>query len=1121
MRSPMIGKWGLLGLLIVTVVVLASTMAPVSANVYATDLKFSAPAVDATNPNATVDLSFRLNEKATETGIDIYRADTNTVVRHADLGLKERGRVTWTWNMKDNSSQAVPKNIEYYFKVRAKSDGYTAWTQISDDTQRVVQFEYPKSVDVNRDPNSPYFGWVYVDLCRDGTSASGRALTKGIFPLFSDLTDAFGRSGGAEDTPMTGNVAWLTGTTTASPYHVRVGPEGKVYLFDWSDAHGGVWVAPGNLSGTWPALLDPADIVNYATGVDVNTLVAPPAIHGSTACGVVAGKGVNRVLYTVDEDIIVTGDTANRRSNGSIWMYPIGALDVTYKKSPTVFWNDYYGSQNINFNNDLRRDAAGNFWLCQYRSNGTDVFSLAKIAPDGNPANNYACTWRSLANWGSPDPLRGNASGGLAIDDGRKRIATAGSSSGVVNVFNVDASQTPIKSTLTTVGGGALVWAAGGSSTLLYSSNIGASFTAQTAPVAGKQLNDIHIETTADTAAGGVDGWAVGNGGTIFQLGHTGTTYAWAAATQSATTANLNAVTGIWNTATPIVIHGWAVGDNGTILMNTDGNWSADASPVSVNLRGIGRRISSYAGPVYDLFVVGDGGTILQKMQASDPTATWTQQTSNTTANLNAVYVLVFSTTTNTIAFAAGDNGTIVRTGDNGTTWTVANSGTTAKLNGIYAVTGSDAWAVGNGGVIVHSENGTDFTTQNSGTTANLKGVWFKDNQTGWASGDGGVLLRTRNGGDTWEAITSGTTQNLNGLCALPTGSGSPRDVAFDAVGNLYSVDNSNELLRVYSPPDGPNEYTSKSIVSFVPTNGDATKPATPVVTAPATSSSGTQLSASWTATGASYRYAISVTADDEGEYVKGWTNTTSTNVTATGLSLDNGVTYFWLVQAKSANGVWSDIGASAGTVVQAPSKIGVIKQKSPNTGVSVENVVVTRSSTTDFWVQEQDRSAGIRVVSTANPAVNTLVSFAGTVAVDNTTTEKYIDASGSAVSTGANFTPVPLKTGQASVGGKVITQGKGLPDDGLLVTVWGKTTKVLSLGSPYFYMDDGSGVANDTADPVVPGIKVTAIDPSYGVWPYSTGEYWSVTGIVRLQKAGSNVIPVIEVKGDENMTSL
>jgi len=43
------------------------------------------------------------------------------------------------------------------------------------------------------------------------------------------------------------------------------------------------------------------------------------------------------------------------------------------------------------------------------------------------------------------------------------------------------------------------------------------------------------------------------------------------------------------------------------------------------------------------------------------------------------------------------------------------------------------------------------------------------------------------------------------------------RDVAFDAAGNLYVVDNITERLQIWSPPDGPNSFTTDSYFDIVP----------------------------------------------------------------------------------------------------------------------------------------------------------------------------------------------------------------------------------------------------------------------------------------------------------------
>lgn len=1100
---------GLLGLGIA--LVLAFAAAPAEANVYASDLRFSAPAVDATQPNPSVQLSFRLNEPADqEVRIDIFRADTNQLVRTANLGALPRGLNSYSWNLRNNANALVATNVPYYFKVYARTSGYGSWTQISDDNEQNVKYYYPRSVDVNTDPASPYFGWIYVNNSLGGTTTAPaepqRTLGVGLYAMKADVSDATGQG----DTARDGGAGFTT--SNVSPYHIKVGPAGKVYSFDWTDPHGGVWVAPPDLGGTWPALLSPDDVVNSA-GVFSDGVAAPPAIHGSISTGIVEGKGLNRVLYTVDEDIYPAGSRPVH-SKGSIFAYPIGPLDQTYKQSPTVVWNDDQPNIITNWNNDLVRDSQGNWWLAQYRSNGTDVSSLLKIAPDGNAANNYAPLWGSLSAWGSPDPLRNNAAG-VDIYEPAMRFAAAATFAGVVNVFKLDQNYVPVQSTLTSVGGGALVFVGGASSTLLYSSNGTATnqtFTARTAPTPGVLLNDISITNAGSTSP---NGFAVGSGGNIFK--ETNNAAAWTAEPSPVTT-DLNAVSAIWNAVggEGAVLHGWAVGAGGTILGNTTGSWVQDSSPVSVDLNGITRRISSYAGPAYDLYVVGDNGTIIRRLDASntDTPTTWEVQTSGTTRNLNDISALVFAIGFgSTTAYVSGDNGTILKTTDGGVTWTAQTSGTTANLNGIYAVTGLNAWAVGDNGTILATiDGGATWTAQASGTTAKLNSVEFRDNQTGWVVGDGGLVLRTRDGGQTWQTVTSGTGNNLTGISAVPTGSGTPRDVAFDAVGNLYTVDNANELLRIYSPPDGVNEYTTTSAQQFVPTSGSAAQPAAPDVTAPAVSNTTNTLSASWTATGAAYRYAIGVTAEDQGEYVVPWTNTNNTNVNLTNLSLQNGITYFWYVQARSANNVWSDVGVSDGTLVQAPNTIGEAVKLPDGAPVNIQDIVVTKVNfTNDFWAQEQDRSAGIRVVYDGSlPSENTLVTIVGTMGTDGP--ERIVNAE--SVTVGNAYTPEPLGVNNQSIGGAAVDGGIGLTNAGLLVTVWGEVTAI-DFGASAFYLDDGSNVENDTPTDFVfnevPGLKV--VTPA--TLPFNVGSYYMATGIVRLEEVDGQIIRRLDLRSD------
>ena len=41
------------------------------------------------------------------------------------------------------------------------------------------------------------------------------------------------------------------------------------------------------------------------------------------------------------------------------------------------------------------------------------------------------------------------------------------------------------------------------------------------------------------------------------------------------------------------------------------------------------------------------------------------------------------------------------------------------------------------------------------------------------------------------------------------------QDIAFDAAGNLVTTDNNIEWMRIWSPPDGANSFTTESYFTF------------------------------------------------------------------------------------------------------------------------------------------------------------------------------------------------------------------------------------------------------------------------------------------------------------------
>jgi photosystem II stability/assembly factor-like uncharacterized protein len=73
------------------------------------------------------------------------------------------------------------------------------------------------------------------------------------------------------------------------------------------------------------------------------------------------------------------------------------------------------------------------------------------------------------------------------------------------------------------------------------------------------------------------------------------------------------------------------------------------------------------------------------------------------------------------------------------------------NLYGVSAVSGTEAWAVGNFGSIYHTTDaGKTWESQQSGTKLPLFDVDFSDAVHGWAAGKASIIVHTADGGRTW-----------------------------------------------------------------------------------------------------------------------------------------------------------------------------------------------------------------------------------------------------------------------------------------------------------------------------------------------------------------------------------
>ncbi len=1080
-RRPRLG-WALVLCLILPLAL--PTQAP--ANVYATKLETSAVAF-APGGGGTVTLSFILNENA-DTGVTlkVYRVAGDQLVRTVNLGPLAKGTQSWIWDGKNDAAATVPLGEPYYFTVTASDDGYSEWTQLSDETTNDrCKYYSPRGVDVNKDPASKYYGRIYVSEAYPSGAltwtGSPKVTQDGIYILNADCTDAVGQG----DNARTGGITWVL--SSYSPWRCTVGPDDYLYLCDDHDSHPGLWVGDPDFLAV-QSVLDPAG--NDGSGLTSN--------HGDILAVMVEGIGPDRVIYTADEDY--PGGVAQR---GSIWQYNIGNSALPWWGKPDAVPYDDNFPVNImqNTYQDFARDSDGNWYVTQNRSDGTDISSVIKVAP------NQTQLFLSLTDYGGRDPLRNTY--GIVLDDARDRLVMCTYNSGRLNVVNKEFDLESME-VICPVG----VWAVGAGGVILRSTDRGSSWTNVTSPTSSN-LNDVFMRS-------GSVGYAVGAGGTFLRTTDGGDTWS---APSSPGVGDLNSVRAFISVSGTVYTYNvWVVGAGGAIYTSGDSGdtWTAPTSGTTEDLNCIDYVFGSGTTGLQVLYACGNAGVI---RKSTDAGAAWSSLTSGTTENLNSIGIARHRHTPSVeeYGWAVGDNGTILRTTDSGATWTpqvvAALSG--KNLTSVSVVTSMVAKIVAADGTSAKTKDGgATWTVVASGASA-LESVRFIDPALGWAVGSNGTAVVSKDGGATWTAQTTGVATALNAVYAVETpepGNTSMatwRDAAFDGVGNLYAVDNWLENLRVYSPPDGPNSSTTKSYGVIVPTTSDVTPPSVPVVTDDGAEQNSTAtMHATWTASSdpesgvVEYACAISGVPTDIGRgYIAGWQSVgTATEYTFTGLDLKVG-TYYFLVKAKNGAGIWSDAGVSDGIrILLKYATIGEIKA-SKDSAVIFENntnpCVVTYVDPGDtfganpekwFWVVQLTPdgglgAAGLKVNAKAlgeyfpvgMTAGATITNMSGSLVLPTSQTDTVIDMTRElrldSTPTLGGYVDLPafLSMTAKSYGGgwrtkvalpgagdgtPAVIGGVGLNTEGLLVRVSGK---VLGYGSNadwmWCYIDDGSGV--------------------------------------------------------------
>ncbi|MDH7601741.1 MAG: phosphodiester glycosidase family protein [Armatimonadota bacterium] len=286
-----------------------------------------------------------------------------------------------------------------------------------------------------------------------------------------------------------------------------------------------------------------------------------------------------------------------------------------------------------------------------------------------------------------------------------------------------------------------------------------------------------------------------------------------------------------------------------------------------------------------------------------------------------------------------------------------------------------------------------------------------------------------------------------------------------------------------------------------------------------------TSLSAWWTEaleTGSGikrYEYAIGTSPNTQD--VLNWTSAgTERLVTASPLSLSENQTYY--IQIRAVDNV-DQIGPSASsdgiTVAPGVERIGLAWNLPNGYPISLRNKTITAVIGDAFWLEEEDRTAAVKVVSSADVAVGDRVSVAGVLGRSGSQRALIGDV---VHKMGSDAPVAPVGMTHRSLMSKAfnnltpgVTGGEALYAIGLLVKCWGKVTFADSSdpNKKYFYIDDGTGLQDGSGRV---GVKVYSgsIDPP-------TSGMVSVVGILSTEESGAKVVPVILVRFESDIEPL
>ncbi len=197
----------------------------------------------------------------------------------------------------------------------------------------------------------------------------------------------------------------------------------------------------------------------------------------------------------------------------------------------------------------------------------------------------------------------------------------------------------------------------------------------------------------------------------------------------------------------------WAAGNDGKVIRSDDGGdtWMEQKTLVRLHLQDIGAWTSEKA------VAVGNQGVVIV---TQDGGKTWKEvEVPKSSVANKLIRVRVFADGT---AWAVGEMGALLRSGDFGVSWERMAKEEDVAWNDVYFFDSRSGLVVGEfGRIMATADSGKTWRPVSSPVKSSLMGVRFRDADHGVAVGMEGMVLKSDNGGKSWSPVQKATKEHL------------------------------------------------------------------------------------------------------------------------------------------------------------------------------------------------------------------------------------------------------------------------------------------------------------------------------------------------------------------------